>query len=198
MAGPPPDQPHPLSTFIGMKLQSAEQEEICRSRTNDECPWPHIFPHSPQDKCQRGSAEGAPRSQSRWHLRLAQIVCTRAVPAENSCLSQRTIQPPRCNRTTRLLWHSQRCASLSHQNPKAVAVFIFKGICAKNAQKCGAPDCLVMPARWHQRVVALIDWRRLVPPCERQSGAVIAGWVRHPGSCRCSTRKLRSAACRNF
>ena len=34
-------------------------------------------------------------------------------------------------------------------------------------------------ANRYQLVVALIDWRQLTLPCERQRVAVIAGWVRH-------------------
>ena len=50
----------------------------------------------------------------------------------------------------------------------------------------------------YQLVASLIDWRQLVPPCERQRVAVIAGWVRHPSSCRFPTRRFCSAASRYF
>src|SRR5260370_15085180 len=107
-----------LRTVIGLKLQPVGPEDTRRSRTSDECPWLGIFPHLPEDRYQRGSEEGVLRSQSRWHLRPAQIVCTRAVAAENSCLSRRTIQPPCCNRTSRPRWDNQRCASLSKEPSK--------------------------------------------------------------------------------
>ena len=48
----------------------------------------------------------------------------------------------------------------------------------------------------HRQVAALIDWRRLIPPCERQRVAAIAGWVRRRSSCGFSTRRFHSAASR--
>jgi hypothetical protein len=46
----------------------------------------------------------------------------------------------------------------------------------------------------HRQVAALIDWRRLIPPCERQRVAAIAGWVRRRSSYGFSTRRFHSAA----
>src|SRR5437879_9246115 len=89
-----------VRTVIVLKLQPVEQEDTRRSRKNDECPGPGTFPHSPQDRCPQGSAAGVPLLQSRWHLRLAQIVCIRAVAAGNSCVWLTTIQSPCLNRTT--------------------------------------------------------------------------------------------------
>src|SRR5260370_3109415 len=96
-----------------MKPQCVEQEDSRCSRTNDVSPCSRIWLHRLQDRCHRETAAVAPRWQNGWHRLRVQIVCTQVAGAGRSFPSSRTTQPPCCNRTTRPLWHNQRCASFS-------------------------------------------------------------------------------------